>query len=141
MDYKLTDLVHIPYWFRERCVYLVAQSCLTLGDRVDYSLLDSSVHGDSPGKNTGVGCHALLQGIFPTQGSNPGLLTVGSFFRLIHQGRSRERRHCPFSLGASHIFQAGRSMEEASFSALGHLLGVEVGPQCKELSVAFMVWA
>ena len=30
--------------------------------------------GDSPGKNTGVGCHFLLQGIFPTQGSNPGLL-------------------------------------------------------------------
>jgi len=28
---------------------------------------------DSPGKNTGVGCHALLQGIFPTQGSNPGI--------------------------------------------------------------------
>ena len=28
---------------------------------------------DSPGKNTVVGCHALLQGIFPTQGSNPGL--------------------------------------------------------------------
>jgi len=35
---------------------------------------DSSVHGDSLGKNPGVGCHALLQGIFPTQGSNPGLL-------------------------------------------------------------------
>ena len=29
---------------------------------------------NSPGKNTGVGCHSLLQGIFPTQGSNPGLL-------------------------------------------------------------------
>ena len=29
---------------------------------------------DSPGKNTGVGCHSLLQGIFPAQGSNPGLL-------------------------------------------------------------------
>ena len=28
---------------------------------------------DSPGKNTGVGCHSLLQGIFPTQGSNPGV--------------------------------------------------------------------
>ena len=27
---------------------------------------------DFPGKNTGVGCHFLLQGIFPTQGSNPG---------------------------------------------------------------------
>ena len=33
----------------------------------------SSVHGDSPGKNIGVGCHALLQGIFPTRGSNPSL--------------------------------------------------------------------
>ena len=29
---------------------------------------------DSPGKNTGLGCHALLQGFFPTQGSNPHLL-------------------------------------------------------------------
>ena len=29
---------------------------------------------DSPGKNTGVGCHFLLQGIFPTQGLNLGLL-------------------------------------------------------------------
>ena len=28
---------------------------------------------DSPGRNTGVGCHFLLQGIFPTQGLNPGL--------------------------------------------------------------------
>ena len=33
-----------------------------------------NLHEYSPGKNTGVGCHALLQGIFPTQGSNPGLL-------------------------------------------------------------------
>ena len=30
-------------------------------------------HGNSPGKNTGVGCHALPQGILPTQGSDPGL--------------------------------------------------------------------
>ena len=29
---------------------------------------------NSLGENTGVGCHFLLQGIFPTQGSNPGLL-------------------------------------------------------------------
>ena len=41
---------------------------------MDCSPPGSSVHGDSPGKNTGVGCHALLQGIFPTQESNPGLL-------------------------------------------------------------------
>ena len=38
---------------------------------MDYS---SSVHGDSPGQNTGVGRHALLQGIFPTQGLNQRLL-------------------------------------------------------------------
>ena len=38
------------------------------------SLPGSSVHGDSPGKNTRMGCHSLLQGIVPTQGSNPCLL-------------------------------------------------------------------
>ena len=38
----------------------------------------ASLSLDFPGKNTGVGCHALLQGIFPTQGSNPCLL------RLLH---------------------------------------------------------
>ena len=54
-------------------LYLVAQSCPTLCNRMDCCLPGSSVHGDSPGKNTGLGCHALLQGIFPTQGSNPGL--------------------------------------------------------------------
>ena len=41
---------------------------------MDCSLPGSSVHGDSLCTNTGVGCHALLQGIFPIQGSNPGLL-------------------------------------------------------------------
>ena len=41
---------------------------------MDYSLPGFSVHGDSPDKNTEVGCHVPLQGIFPTQGSNPGLL-------------------------------------------------------------------
>ena len=46
---------------------LVAQLCLTLCDPMDCSLPGSSVHGDSPDKNTGVGCHVLLQGIFPTQ--------------------------------------------------------------------------
>ena len=53
--------------------FLVTQSCLTLCNPMDCSLPGSSVHRDSPDKNTGVGCHALLQGIFPTQGSNLGL--------------------------------------------------------------------
>ena len=42
---------------------------------------------DSPGKNTGVGCHALLQGIFPTQGSNLGLPHGRQIlYYLSHQG-------------------------------------------------------
>ena len=53
----------------------VAQSCPTLCDPVDiYS------PWNSPGKNTGVGSHSLLQGIFPTQGWNPGLLHCSCFF-------------------------------------------------------------
>ena len=52
---------------------LVAQSCVTLCDPIGYSLPGSSVQGDSPGENTGVGCYFFLQGIFPTQGSNPSL--------------------------------------------------------------------
>ena len=49
---------------------LVTQSCPALCEPTECSPPGSSVHGDSPGKNTGVGCHALLQGIFLTQGSN-----------------------------------------------------------------------
>ena len=52
---------------------LVTQSCLTLCDPMVCSPPGSSVPGDSPDKNTRVGCHALLQGIFPTQDLNPGL--------------------------------------------------------------------
>ena len=43
---------------------LVAQSRPTLHDPMDCSPPGSSLHGDSPAKNTGVGCHALLQSIF-----------------------------------------------------------------------------
>ena len=51
------------------------------------ALPGSSVHGDSPGKNTGVGCHFLLQGIFPTKGSNPGLLHCRQIlYHPNHQG-------------------------------------------------------
>ena len=55
------------------CACLVAQSCLTLCDHMDCSPPGFSVHGDSPGKNTGEGSLSLLHGIFPIQGSNPGL--------------------------------------------------------------------
>ena len=53
---------------------------------MDIRLPGSSVHGDSPGKNTEVGCHAILQGNFPTQGSNSGLLHCKRIlYRLSHQ--------------------------------------------------------
>ena len=47
---------------------------------MDYSLPGSSVHGILQGNNTRVGCHSFLQGVFPTQGSNPCFLRwqVGS---------------------------------------------------------------
>ena len=56
------------------------QLCLTLYDSMDpiqgCNLPGSSVHGDSPRKNTGVSSHAHLQGIVPTQGKNPSLLPL-----------------------------------------------------------------
>ena len=66
---------------------LVAQLCPILCDPLDCSPPGSPVHRDSPGKHTGAGCHALLQGIFPTQGSNPGLLYCRRIlYRRSHQG-------------------------------------------------------
>ena len=44
---------------------------------MDYSPSGSFVHGDSPDKNTGVGCHFLFQGIFPTQKFFPGFFDPG----------------------------------------------------------------
>jgi len=49
-------------------VCFVTRLCPTLCDPMDCSPAGSSIHGDYPGKNTAVGCHALLRGIFPTQG-------------------------------------------------------------------------
>ena len=76
------------------------QLCPTLCDPMDCSLSGSSVHGDSPGRNTGVGCRAILQGIFLTQGLNPHLLCllhwqVGSL-PLVPQGSPPPRGICTF---------------------------------------------
>ena len=59
---------------------------------------------NSPGQNTGVGSLSLLQGIFPTQGSNPGLLPCRwILYQLSHQGSPRipEWVACPFSSRSS----------------------------------------
>ena len=88
LNYKLIVIsrilrhpIHLSLSLFSRSV--VSNSC----DPMDFSPPGSSVHGDFPGKNTGVGCHFLLQGIFPTQGLNSSLLhwQVNSFL-LSHQG-------------------------------------------------------
>ena len=91
---------------------------------------------DLPGKNTGVGCHFLLQGICPTQGSNPGLLHwQADSLRLSRQGspsgpgdalswvlgprRGREQRRglCPPFLGGEALHRA-RACSSLSEEAL-----------------------
>ena len=79
---------------------LVTQSCPTLCDPMECSPSGSSVHGNSPGKNTEVCCHALLQGIFPTQGSNlvslmSPALTVGSLPLATCGSESESCSVCP----------------------------------------------
>ena len=59
---------------------------------------------NSPGQNSGVRSRSLLEGIFPTQGSNPGLLHCRQIlYQLIHQGRPRvlEWVAYPFFSGSS----------------------------------------
>ena len=64
----------------------VAQSCPSLCDPWTKS------PWDFPGKNTGVGCHFLLQGIFPTQGSNPGLPHCRqTLYHLSYQGSPKHK--------------------------------------------------
>ena len=62
------------------------QSCPTLYDPMNCSPPDSSVHGDSPGKNTGMGCH-VLPGDLPDPGIEPASLMppamAGGFFTTI----------------------------------------------------------
>ena len=83
---------------------LVTQSYATLCNTMDCCPPGSSVHRDSPGKNTVIGCHALLQGIFPTQGSNPGLLHCKWILCCLSQQRSPRILECvayPFSRESS----------------------------------------
>ena len=98
--YLVIWFIHLPlckkhsFWIgsilfnlRVFCVCAYSLSHVGLCDPLDCSLPGSSVHGDSPGKNTPVGCHTLLQGIFPTQGSNPGLPHYRwILYHLSHQG-------------------------------------------------------
>ena len=99
--YKIIS--YLKSWFCA-VLCLVSQSCPILCDPMDCTLPDSSVHGASPGKNNGVGCHALLQEIFATQGSNPGLVHCRQIlYHLSHQGSptTLEWVAYPFTRGSS----------------------------------------
>ena len=78
---KRRCVMHVLKWKSES---EVTESCPTLCDPVDCS--PPGCLWDFPGKNTGLGCHFLLQEIFPTQGLNPGLLHCRQMlYRLRHQ--------------------------------------------------------
>ena len=102
VDYFILKTYHLTsIGFVVLC--LVAQSCATLCNPTDCSPPGSSVHGDSPGKNTGVVCHALLQGIFLTQGLKPHLFHCRQIlYHLSHQESPRilEWVAYPFSRGS-----------------------------------------
>ena len=101
----LFSVVNLLLYKGNACMHTKSpQSCLTLCTSMDCSSPGSSVHGDSPGKNTRVGCHALFQWIFTTQGLNPGLWHCRQFlYYLSHQESPRilEWVSYPFSRGSS----------------------------------------
>ena len=77
----------------------VFQSWPTLCDPMDCISPGSSIHGIFSGKNTGVGCHFLLQGIFLTQGSNLGLLHCRqTLYHLSHKGSPAPKPHTSLPL-------------------------------------------
>ena len=97
-----THLISLCIVNVEQCLTYTTR--LTLCDPMDCSPPGSSVHGDFPGKDTWVGCHALLQGIFPSQGQNPGLPHCRRIlYQLSYEGSLRilEWVTCPFSRGSS----------------------------------------
>ena len=80
------DTPFFSFFFFSESEVLVARLCPTLCNPVDCSLPGSCVHGIMD-KNSGVGCHSLLQGIFSTQGWNLGLQHCGQILcHLSHQG-------------------------------------------------------
>ena len=83
--YLSTNTNHTVLCLKCVCV-LDTQSCPTLCDPMDLQPTRLLCPRDSPGKNTGVGCHVLLQGVFLTQGSSPSLLHYGwILYHLSHR--------------------------------------------------------
>ena len=122
-----------------------AQSCLTLCNPIDCSPPGSSVHGDSPGKNTGVDCHFLLQGIFMT----PGGKTQGSVLSRLHQqvdslplslqGKETFKRRLKKQANAMLETDSKRATLEGNWGQLGKKSEYELNIQgCQEIIGSFL---
>ena len=110
---------------------------------MDCSLPGSSVHGDSPGKKTGVGCHALLQGIFLTQGSNQALPHCRwILYCLSHQGSPKVYNIFVFiSSNCPHHFLYMYLLRMAIETlGLPSWYSKEYSCQCKRLRFDLWVW-
>ena len=87
------QILHPP-WFTTKFI-LVEWSCSVVSDPLWPHGLSPTrlLHPwDFPGKSTGVGCHFLLQEIFPTQGLNPALPHCRQMlYHLSHQGSHSDR--------------------------------------------------
>ena len=83
---------------------------------MDCSPPGSSVHEIFPGKDTAVCCHFLLQGIFPTQGSNPGFLHCRQIlYQLSYKANPIERLYSKsFKLGFSNMWTENFQMYKLS---------------------------
>ena len=96
------------------CVCMCTLSHMQLCDPVDYRVPPGPTRllcpWNFPSKNTGVGCHVLLQGIFPTQGLSPQLLHWQDSLPLCHLGNPSP--HLAVNkLGCCNLLDAGRKDE------------------------------
>ena len=96
---KIIFNIFCSFPFNSYFLYIISMLCCVLCAVLSHSVVSNSLghmnssppgssdHGGSPGKNTGVACHALLQGIILTQELNQDLLYCGQIlYQLSHQG-------------------------------------------------------
>ena len=102
----------------------VTQSCPTLCNPMDCSPARLLCPWDFPGKNTGVGRHSLLQGIFQTPGSNPGLLHCRWIFHYLS--------HLKLSPTWNPVYMGGRGQFKSDWSQGPGSQGASGVSQCPE---------
>ena len=105
----------------------ITQSCPTLYDPMNYTVCGMN----STGQNPGVGSLCLPQGIFPTQGSNPGLLHCrGILYQLSHKGTSRILEWVAYPSPAD---LPNPEIEQGSLALQADSLPTELSGNCEEV--------